>query len=564
LEIFVTAFRRSAFGFLALAMLLAVFAIALTSTAKKSSLVYDEVIYAPVGLLYWKTGDMRWNAEHPPLQKYISSIPLLLQRCAIPLGLDPAVTDAWRAGYRILFQGTTSAVQSIFLMRLPSIALTLLLGWVLAWHIARRFGAPAAFVALSLFAFDPLVLGNGALSMNDIFVTAFFFFSVLAFDAGVRGETRLLRWAALSGVMAGLSVSSKFSGLLLLPTLGIVTLMALLENPKRWKLLFTGLAVTISIGFLVLLGVYRFHWNDLTHSLTAGLSFHSGAKNYGYLLKQIGPASGWFYYPVAVLIKTPLPYLFFVVLAGGIVVQTRSLWKTTAVFLAPIAVFWVVVLASRNHFGVRYLLPTAPFWAAFGGIAFAHIQKKSERWLAWGLVVWLAVEAAATHPNHMAYFNELIGGPKNGYRWLDGSNQDWGQDIPSLVALINKQKVKPAVYFGYWGSNRPEAWGLEYQDVFSPAITNRFRSETVNDPRAAREWLVVSAQLRMNRNTRNVYEWLKDRKPIAFVGNTLFVYDVTDDIESVRELRMIYGFMGRMSLVHRQEERLAYLEGLHR
>jgi len=33
------------------------------------------------------------------------------------------------------------------------------------------------------------------------------------------------------------------------------------------------------------------------------------------------------------------------------------------------------------------------------------------------------------YPHQLAYFNELAGGPENGWRHLLGSNFDWGQDL---------------------------------------------------------------------------------------------------------------------------------------
>jgi dolichyl-phosphate-mannose--protein O-mannosyl transferase len=58
---------------------LPVFFCLLLSTALNTSLVYDEVIYAPAGVQYWKTNDVGWNSEHPPFHKYISSLLLLTQ-----------------------------------------------------------------------------------------------------------------------------------------------------------------------------------------------------------------------------------------------------------------------------------------------------------------------------------------------------------------------------------------------------------------------------------------------------------------------------------------------------
>jgi hypothetical protein len=159
------------------------------------------------------------------------------------------------------------------------------------------------------------------------------------------------------------------------------------------------------------------------------------------------------------------------------------------------------------------------------------------------------------HPYHMAYFNELIGGSNQGYKWLDGSNQDWGQDLPTLASFLKKYG-QPAVFLGYSGSNQPEAWGIQYQDVISPAITNSFRSEFIYPVSTNKEVLVISARLRED----PAYRWIGDRKPVAFLGSTLFVYDITSDINAVLQLGQLYLFSGRATLLKRQIDRALYLD----
>jgi hypothetical protein len=46
-----------------------------------------------------------------------------------------------------------------------------------------------------------------------------------------------------------------------------------------------------------------------------------------------------------------------------------------------------------------------------------------------GLVCWYVFGVISVHPHYTAYFNELAGGPSNGWRYLSDSNVDIGQDI---------------------------------------------------------------------------------------------------------------------------------------
>ncbi len=51
------------------------------------------------------------------------------------------------------------------------------------------------------------------------------------------------------------------------------------------------------------------------------------------------------------------------------------------------------------------------------------------------LIAWLVAETAFAYPNYLAYFNETVGGPKNGYKYVTDSNVDWGQDLKRLTKL---------------------------------------------------------------------------------------------------------------------------------
>ncbi|NOX56393.1 MAG: hypothetical protein GXP27_18500 [Planctomycetes bacterium] len=51
-------------------------------------------------------------------------------------------------------------------------------------------------------------------------------------------------------------------------------------------------------------------------------------------------------------------------------------------------------------------------------------------------LLWTAVGTLLNHPHHLAYFNELAGGPENGWKHLLGSNFDWGQDFQLAAQVI--------------------------------------------------------------------------------------------------------------------------------
>ena len=61
----------------AVAGLLLVFVSTALISLRLESVTFDETAHIPAGLTYLQTGDLRLNAEHPPLVKAVSAIPAL-------------------------------------------------------------------------------------------------------------------------------------------------------------------------------------------------------------------------------------------------------------------------------------------------------------------------------------------------------------------------------------------------------------------------------------------------------------------------------------------------------
>ena len=81
------------------------------------------------------------------------------------------------------------------------------------------------------------------------------------------------------------------------------------------------------------------------------------------------------------------------------------------------------------------------------------------------LLAWHAGESLTIRPNYLAYFNELVGGPAQGYKHLADSSLDWGQDLPALKQWLDREGLQPSgatnVYLSYFGTARPEYYGIQ-------------------------------------------------------------------------------------------------------
>jgi len=158
-------------------------------------------------------------------------------------------------------------------------------------------------------------------------------------------------------------------------------------------------------------------------------------------------------------------------------------------------------------------------------------------------------------PHYLAYFNELVGGSKNGYEYLLDSNLDWGQDLPSLANFLDRSG-RPEVVLSYFGTASPRTYGITYQDFFSYNRSGR-REEHLNSLAPRREVFVISANLLqcLFVADKHYYDWLKRKRPIATPGHSLFVYDITDDGDTHLRLGLIYLGFNLLAKAEREFQR---------
>jgi hypothetical protein len=237
-----------------------------------------------------------------------------------------------------------------------------------------------------------------------------------------------------------------------------------------------------------------------------------------FLNGQFGTAGSVAFFPYAFIVKTPLPLLLLAtagVLAGaGIAGPRRRRDQDTrrhSSDLVPLgillSVYVMFALASHLNIGHRHLLPLyPPLFILAGGVArwlgrgdgraTAPISTKapqrsrrrqprdetnSGRWrIVAGIaivlcLVWHAGESLAARPNYLAYMNEIAGSPDRRHEHLVDSSLDWGQDLPGLKGWLDAHASdvtsRGRVYFSYFGSARPSAYGISA--VMLPSLLDR-------------------------------------------------------------------------------------------
>ena len=131
------------------------------------------------------------------------------------------------------------------------------------------------------------------------------------------------------------------------------------------------------------------------------------------------------------------------------------------------------------------------------------------------LLLWLAFGTLRTGPFYLTYFNELIGGPANGYRYLAGPDVDWGQGLKALADYLRWNDIRE-VKLAYFGTDDPRMYGIKYE-LLRPG-----------EPTTGDIALSVSFVWNIHGfpNCRGEYGWLQQYRPIATVASSILLYHI--------------------------------------
>src|SRR5205085_12194986 len=100
---------------------------------------------------------------------------------------------------------------------------------------------------------------------------------------------------------------------------------------------------------------------------------------------------------------------------------------------ALVLVYGTFSLTSYLNIGHRHLLPIYPaLFIACGACGYFFSAKSTMAIFVGTMLSWQIAESAFVRPNYLAYFNEIAGGAKNGYKHLIDSSLDWGKDLLTL------------------------------------------------------------------------------------------------------------------------------------
>ena len=213
-----------------------------------------------------------------------------------------------------------------------------------------------------------------------------------------------------------------------------------------------------------------------------------------WYMGRLYPAGGNIpaYFLTALLVKTPLAFLLMSVVsvsAGLFLTWKRwnnryspsrpNLSNHTAssserkrsdgwILWIPCLVFFLFFsLACHTQLGLRLILPIFPFLYILLGCSLSQLLATHRffRVSIMGLIGWFILSSLSIYPHHLAYFNELAGGPDGGVQYFADSNLDWGEDLKGLKFYMDRMDI-PEINLVYYGPNgNPE---IRYYGIRQP------------------------------------------------------------------------------------------------
>ncbi|MBL7150226.1 MAG: glycosyltransferase family 39 protein [Candidatus Pacebacteria bacterium] len=498
------------------------------------------------------------------------------------------INGQWGFGYHFLYGAGNPADQMIFWGRIPMVLILILLGFYIFKWARELFGNKTAVLSLFLFSFSPTFLAHGKLVTTDVGAAAGVLIATYYFIKFLKNSSRKnLILAGLALGFAQLLKFSvillfPFFGILIL-VWAIINSKNFKNSLKMFTVYCLRFVAVLVVCFLLIGVVYQYHvWNypkekqasDTEFLLSSHLIKSSGPvlswaaekpilrpyaqyffglflvfqrASFGhttYFLGEIS-AAGWKnYFPIVYLIKETLVFhiLTLIALLYAAWLTKKPFWVRPFLraknwikshfpefaMLSFIGIYWLTSLNSDLNIGVRHLLPVFPFTILLVSATIIKLLKApflKIKYLILGvLILWQVFSVVSIYPHFLAYFNELAGGPNQGFVYTVDSNLDWGQDLKRLKKWVDENKIDK-IYVDYFGGGDAKYYLKEkYASWQGTQDPNEFPKEN---------YLAVSATFLQGgrgmpapgfNQPWGYYLWLNKYTPVAKIGHSIFVY----------------------------------------
>ncbi len=530
---------------------------------------WDEIGHMGAGGLHWTHGDFSTYRVNPPLVRLVATLPVYVSGATWP-PLEPTSNPYSRyeftAGSEFISLNP-STFQTHFILARLAVTPFSLVGAVVCFCWARDlWGRGAGIFSVLMWCFCPSVVGNAQLITPDVpaaslaAATSYLLWRWLGFSSW--------RNALLAGLSLGIALLTKGTLLLLFP-LGLLTFAAwlVMNHTTTRARLFLQFSVINVLGIYILnlgylfegslvpLGQYEFTSKSLNANFSddgtpsSGNCFQGTAlgallvplpynyvrgldlqkydferPRWSYLNGEWRQHGWWYYYLYAILVKLPVGDLVILLIAiwyNIIGVFRGAPYKNLIVLMLPVLIFFIVLCTqtglSRHH---RYAIVVLPYlFVLCGSIARGPLGIAKVGWL---LLSYSVCSSMWYYPHSLSYFNEIVGGPRNGAQHLLDSNIDWGQDMYLLKDWCDQHPDAKPFYLSpkvpHWLLD-PGSLGFEKVSKLSDALSD-------NDG-ILPGWHAVSVASLHSRT--GYYRHFSDLAPVDRIGYSMYIFHISHD-----------------------------------
>ncbi|MEO9038094.1 MAG: glycosyltransferase family 39 protein, partial [Gemmatimonadaceae bacterium] len=408
---------------------------------------------------------------------------------------------------------------------------------LVVWAWARRtLGELGGAAAVALVVCNPNVVAHAGLATTDVACAATITLSLFAalwwIDRPSTGRSILF------GIALGLAVGSRLSAIAFIAVAVVACYAVRGFVGRTWRLSpssdtrasVVSMAAVTMTSALCLWALYRFAVGPMHGSpiVVPAPAFVDGVKTFllhgstGHPTFLLGTPSNrgwWYYFPVALAVKTPLPLMILAIVGAVVAVRNARVgrdWIGLVPLVSALAMLAVSMMV-RVDLGVRLVLPLYPLFAILGAQGALELWRSRHASIARPT---LAVLTAATlwipvrsYPDWLAYFNPLAG--RHPEHVLVDSNLDWGQDLYRLRNTIVAAGITDSVYVAYFGTADLAAAGVPHARLLG-----------LHEHR--RGWIAASETFLAGEWVGTAYQWLYLFTPVARIGPSMILWHIPE------------------------------------
>lgn len=542
-------------------------------SACSDSLAGDEGLYMHTMYKYVHTFDPIDLRDLPYLLHAVNIVPILVLddvgyypdkdfiQATHDTGLDPQVV--------------------LFLCRIPSILLGLLLMYYIYRWARKLFGIEVGILALLIFVLDGNLSAHFHLISVDTAVTAFTFIAIYYFWEYFSSKTDGLRNFILFLVFSVLTLIAKISGFYLLLILIALSPLIILSKKTIVKYPFCKLRkiktkaklyfLTLLTAFIIMglaLSVIYFGFSTMKEMVPEGMEDRAESKldTVGNKFPLLNNTMRVVYekvpLPMPVYIKTfaqqlahsyedvevylfgkfsdtgfKTYYLFsFFVKMPVLIIALSIIFLVAFVFyyprinkkydywflLIPIIIIWLLNSINHVQLGFKYVFQSLPFLYIIIASLLVIVKSKHFRIILLILIIMSAGEFVLNFENPIAYQNSVSQINPLDYYTFDGS-LDWGQNGIRIIDYIEDNNIDPASVYMH----------PDYNHVREFYNVGVYTLEDINQiVEQDRLFYVFISKARFNclQLPKPCYTWLNEEntniKNIGTIAKSIEVYEV--------------------------------------